>query len=82
VIKIIISGCNGKMGQVLTKLIEKENDMEVVAGLDPYIDVPEQAFPIFSSPSSCDIEADVLIDFSHHSALPSILDFALSGRCL
>jgi len=79
-IKVIISGCNGKMGRVLSQLIEKQEDMEVVAGFDPNTDACTQPFPVYSSPSLCKTKADVLIDFSHHSALPDILKFCTEQK--
>ena len=32
--KIIMHGCNGKMGQVISKLVEEDNGSEIVAGID------------------------------------------------
>lgn len=32
--RVIMYGCNGKMGQTITRLIEEENDVEIVAGID------------------------------------------------
>mgnify|MGYP001218921995 CR=1 FL=1 len=79
-IKVIISGCNGKMGRVLAQLIEKQKDMEVVAGFDPNTDAYAQPFPVYRSPSLCKTKADVIIDFSHHSALPDILNFCTEQK--
>jgi len=79
-LKVIISGCNGKMGHVLAQMIEKQNDMEVVAGIDPNTDAYSQPFPVYPSPSSCKSKADVLIDFSHYSALPGILNFCIKQK--
>ena len=32
--RLIMHGCNGRMGQFITRLAEKEADMEIVAGVD------------------------------------------------
>ena len=32
--KIIMNGCNGKMGQVITRLVSEDNECEIVAGFD------------------------------------------------
>ena len=35
--KIIMNGCNGKMGQVITRLVSEDNECEIVAGFDVMI---------------------------------------------
>ncbi len=79
-IKVIINGCNGKMGRVLTKLTQQEKNMEIVAGIDPKTNLYDNPFPVYASPSACETKADVVIDFSYHSALPSILKFCLNKK--
>ena len=53
----------------------KEAGDRIVAGVDinPAADSP---FPIFTSPEEFQGKADVIIDFSHHSALPGLLAYA------
>ena len=69
---IILHGCNGAMGLVLTRMIAELDDARVVAGID--ID-PSARFdyPVFQSLSDCDVPADVLIDFSVAKAMDSLL---------
>lgn len=47
----------------------------IAAGIDqnPAATSP---FPVFAAPEECTVQADVIIDFSHHSALPALLEFA------
>lgn len=72
--RIIISGCNGKMGRVLTSCAVQRNGCEVVAGID--VKPNEQdAFPVYRSPGEFDGKADALIDFSNPSLLAPLLDF-------
>lgn len=73
-IKIILNGCNGKMGQVITRLCEDEEDVKIVAGFDINTE-KKNDYPVFSDPKAFDGEADVLIDFSHPDSLSGILDF-------
>lgn len=73
--KIIINGCNGKMGQVVSRLAAEDNDCEVAAGFDINDFLPNP-YPVFTNINEFDGEADVLVDFSHPSVLESILDFA------
>lgn len=75
-IKVILNGCNGRMGQTLTGLIGQLDDMKVVAGVD--LDTASKGYPVFQSLAECPVEADVLIDFSHPKTLPGFLPVALA----
>ncbi len=76
---VILSGCNGKMGRVITRLAELDGEVKIVAGLD-INDYCENSYPVFTDLSKCDVSADVIIDFSHPSALSGILDFAKAKK--
>ncbi|QEK12529.1 4-hydroxy-tetrahydrodipicolinate reductase [Crassaminicella thermophila] len=78
--KVIISGCNGKMGRVLVRLIANEKEMEIVAGIDKHKDKFENTFPVYEKACECKEKADVLIDFSHHSAFSDILKYCLDTK--
>ena len=72
-IRIILTGCNGQMGKVLTEMISETPDMETVAG----IDITENAaapYPIYASLADCAEEADVVVDFSTARAVDDLLD--------
>ena len=73
-IKIIMNGCNGKMGQVITKLVEADPDCKIVAGIDINTE-QKNDYPVYASPQEFDGEADVLIDFSHPSCLDAVLSY-------
>lgn len=73
--KIILSGCNGKMGRVISKIASEDEDVEIVAGIDINADI-ENPYPVFKNAKDVNVDADVIIDFSHPSALSSILEFA------
>lgn len=73
--KIILNGCNGKMGQVITRLAAENDNCEIVAGFDINNFIPN-TYPVFGNPNDFDGEADVIIDFSHPSALEGLLDYA------
>ncbi|OON96704.1 MAG: 4-hydroxy-tetrahydrodipicolinate reductase [Epulopiscium sp. Nele67-Bin005] len=78
-IKIIMHGCNGKVGQVISNLISDYPDLEIVAGVDPNLAAPNP-YPVFQNIHDCFVEADVIIDFSIAHAVPSLLDFAKSRQ--
>lgn len=73
-VKLIMHGCNGKMGQVITKIVKEDTNAEIVAGIDKYMGISND-YPVFDSISKCDVEADVIIDFSNASAVDELLDY-------
>ena len=52
----IMYGCNGKMGQTITRLIEEENDVEIVAGID-VADQGKNSYPVYTNMEECQVEA-------------------------
>ena len=77
--KIILSGCGGKMGHAIAALAAERTDCEIVAGVD-LVSTGCEGFPVFSHISGFTGEADVLIDFSHPSALASLLAYGRERR--
>ena len=72
--RIILSGALGKMGKAITACVDNRNDCKIVAGIDLAND--ESSFPIFKSFNDINVDADVIIDFSHPSVLDDLLNFA------
>lgn len=73
-IRMIMHGCNGKMGQVISSICREDNEIEIVAGIDPYKGV-ENPYPVFSRIEECSVEADVIVDFAAASAVDGLLDY-------
>ena len=71
---ILLCGCGGRMGKAFAAAAALSGD-RVVAGVDiaPTEGTP---FPVFASPAEFFGKADVIVDFSHHSALAAILQYA------
>ena len=78
-IKIIMNGCNGKMGQVITKIVADTDDCEIVCGIDVNHSI-KNTYPVYKSISEFNEKADVIIDFSHPSTLTSVLEYAKSAK--
>mgnify|MGYP002621933356 CR=1 FL=1 len=78
-VKIIMHGCNGKMGQTITGIAAADEQVEIVAGVDVY-DGIQNSYPVFPSIDSCDVKADVIIDFSTASAIDALLDYAVAKQ--
>lgn len=79
-IKIFMHGCCGRMGRVISNMVEQMDDCEIVAGGDVVTQAAGINYPIFSDVSQCDVDFDVIIDFSHFSAVPAILKLALDKK--
>lgn len=73
--RVIMHGCNGKMGQVITSVMKDDTDAKIVAGID-LLDDGHNDYPVFSSLKECDVEADVIIDFCSAKAVDALLDYA------
>jgi 4-hydroxy-tetrahydrodipicolinate reductase len=73
--RIILSGCNGKMGHVIAQTLSGRDDCVIVAGFD-INSAMKESFPVLSDPQQFDGNADVIIDFSNPSFLPKLLAFA------
>lgn len=73
--KIIMCGCNGKMGQTITGIVKEDDQAEIVAGIDR-INNRENGYPVYESLTLCPAEADVIIDFSSPAVLTELLTYA------
>ena len=78
-VKVIMHGCNGKMGQVITGIIAEDADVEIVAGIDASNHI-QNTYPVFSKISDCNIEADVVIDFCAAVAVDGLLDYCVEKK--
>lgn len=73
-VKIIMHGCNGKMGQAITGIVAADKDAEIVAGID-IVDNRQNPYPVFTNIDDCNVEADVIIDFASAKAIDKLLDY-------
>ena len=77
--RVIMHGCNGKMGQMITGIAASDPDIEIVAGVD-VSDHIQNTYPVFDSIDKCDVDADVIIDFANASAVDGLLDHAVAKK--
>lgn len=73
-IKIIMHGCNGHMGQVISEIVKNDEFSIIAAGIDLSKE-KKNDYPVFQSLSDCDIKADVVIDFASSKATDALLDY-------
>lgn len=78
-VKIIMHGCNGHMGQVISDIVEKDPDAEIVAGID-IADQGKNSYPIFTDIDACQVEADAIIDFSSAKATDKLLEYSAARQ--
>ncbi len=78
-IKVIVNGSLGKMGKVLTRCVNEDKDTELICGCSmPTGETPD--YKLYNKMSEIKEEADVIIDFSHFSALDDVLGYALKTK--
>ena len=78
-IKVLMHGCNGKMGQMITGLIRDDEQVEIAAGVDAYTGLAND-YPVFENVESCDVDVDVAIDFSNAGAVDGLLDYCVEKQ--
>ena len=61
-VKIMMHGCNGVMGQVISKIVEETEGAVMVCGVDR-VDDGHNDYPVFTDINACDVEVDAIIDF-------------------
>ncbi len=77
-IRVLLTGCGGKMGKVVAEVCNQFEDMAVCAGVDPTL--PKCSFPVYANCSEVVEKVDVIIDFSFHAAIADILSFAVKNK--
>ncbi|MFR2711042.1 MAG: 4-hydroxy-tetrahydrodipicolinate reductase [Frisingicoccus sp.] len=77
--KFIMHGCNGAMGQVITRLAKEDPEAEIVAGIDIQDNI-DNGYPVFTKIEECDVPADVIVDFSVAKAVDGVVDYAVNRK--
>lgn len=77
--RVIMHGCNGHMGQVISQIVRDDADAQIVAGID-IVDNRDNGYPVFTEIAACDVEADVIIDFAAAAAVDALLACAATRQ--
>lgn len=77
--KIIMHGCNGRMGQIISGLCKEDPEVEIVAGID-VLGGEGGAYPVYTDIAMCTENADVMIDFSTAKAVDGVLDYCVEKK--
>lgn len=75
-----MSGCNGKMGQAITRLSKNFDTLSIVAGVTRQPEKHNNSYPVFTSFEAVDKEVNMVLDFSHPSILPDAIEYCLRSR--
>ncbi len=78
-VKVLMNGCNGFMGHVICDLINGMDNVTVAAGVDLNAST-DGAFPVFADINDCDVDIDVIIDFSAAVAVDKVLAYAVEKQ--
>ena len=71
-IKVIVSGALGRMGSITVEKVKQAEDLELAAAVDVFA----QEGPVLSSLDQFQGKADIIIDFSHHTGTPALMNWA------
>ena len=72
-LRIFLNGCQGRMGRVIADLVQENSELSIVAGSDLKAQ-PDPGYPVFTTANDCDVDFDVIVDFSNPAALPPLMD--------
>lgn len=78
-IKVMMHGCNGRMGQMISNLVKDDGRITIAAGVDTFTGIAND-YPVFETIDKCDVDVDVVIDFSNASAVDGVLDYCAEKK--
>lgn len=78
-IKVMMHGCNGAMGQVISGIIEESESAVMAVGVD-FKDDGHNPYPVFKNLEDCNVDVDVIIDFSSSKATDRLLNYVAEKK--
>ena len=78
--KVLVSGYNGHMGQVLSKMIVEDKELELVCGVDKVINYEGDTIKCFTSFSDVNAEIDIVVDFSNHLLTKELVEYGIKNN--
>lgn len=79
-VKIVLNGCSGKMGGVVSGLAKLDGEVEIVAGVDPAANEGGRDYPVFTRLEDYSGEADVVVDFSSPLSTDELIRYCVERR--
>ena len=77
-VKILLNGCLGKMGQAVEACVNEREDVKITCGVD--IAEGDKTYPVYNCFVDVQEKPDVIIDFSNPLVLDDMLTFALDNQ--
>lgn len=74
-IKVLVHGSGGKMGTEVIRCIQKMQGVELLCGVDA-VGKGVEDYPHYTSFTQVPTAPDVIIDFSFHTLLPTVMEYA------
>lgn len=74
-INLLLCGCGGSMGQVVTQMCKESDEITIVAGFDASQKFNPD-YPVFNDLFKITEKIDIILDFSHPNALDKILEYS------
>ena len=78
-LRIALSGCNGRMGSALTHMCADAEGYSIVAGFDINT-IKKSSYPVYADPFEYAGGVDVVVDFTHPSSLPQLLKYCTQKK--
>lgn len=75
-VRVLMNGCCGRMGRAINEICLDSSDVKIVAGCDLSDNTNGLDFPVFKALKDCDVDFDVIIDFSNSKCIPALFEFA------
>ena len=76
-LRIVLSGSNGRMGRAVTELVSESENLRIIAGISRDTEAKTTDFPLYKDCNSVKGNADVTIDFSHYSTIDELVKCSL-----
>ncbi len=79
-VRMIMHGCNGRMGKMISQIVDEDPDIEITAGVDINT-ASDGKFPVFDRIEKVDAAAaDVVVDFGNASAVDKVIDWCVANK--
>ena len=78
-IKMLMHGCNGAMGQVIAQIAEQDPEITIVAGVDIHTQ-KKNDFPVYASLEEVKEDVEVIVDFASAKAVDGLLAFCKTRK--
>lgn len=80
-VKILMHGCCGRMGRMITDIVSREEDVRITAGVDAFGEQYSE-YPVYRTLDEVPLEdpetrPDVVVDFSNAKAADGLLDWCV-----